>query len=70
MSAWVAHYLTGASRTYIPKWGRVLVVAGRLDLVEVIFVELPDEAGHVAVLEVLGKYRPRELFTLHKVLTR
>jgi hypothetical protein len=54
----------------IPKWGRVLVVAGRLDLVEVIFVELPDEAGHVAVLEVLGKYRPRELFTLHKVLTR
>lgn len=31
---------------------------------KVIFVELPNEAGHVAVFEVLRQDRPRKFLTL------
>lgn len=40
----------------------ILVVLS--DFVEVIFVQLPDETGEVAMLEMLGKDRFREFLVL------
>lgn len=54
----------GPKTTYIAQRGGIVVIARRLHLVEVVFIELSDEARHVAMLEVLGEDRPGELLAL------
>jgi hypothetical protein len=47
-----------------PIWRRCIVFVVLSNLVEVIFVELPDETGKIAVLEMFGKNQFRELLVL------
>lgn len=55
MPSWDTHVAIWRGRFAIGRW---------LDLVKIIFVELSNKAGHVAVLEMLRQDRSRKLLTL------